>query len=265
MSTFARVLYQNLIKTQTALLTPSTEDAEYPATNLYNDNYSEVWRTTTSASQQTLVINMNAAVSVSAIALGNINFSSSATVKIQWNTSDSWGAPAGEETLNVSGLDGKRRCLYHELSATQTYQYWRLVITDTTLTEDFLELGELSLGIPVELFDNFDISNTKQLVRNNTELRTEYNQAYVYTRDYGFIFDLTWTNAYETTRDQLLALELAQDGSGTPFFFVFDPTVPAEAYYVRFNGPFNVSKIGFDRYNLACQFVEEFPGLTIPR
>lgn len=262
----AKLFYTNLIKNTPATLTPLTEATDYDADNLFSDNYSEVWRSTAAgASAQTIVADFGAAVSISACALGNVNIRSSATVKIQGHTSDSWGTPDVDETINVSALDGYRRNLYHDLASSYSKRYWRLSVTDNGNPDGFIEIGEWFLGVPITLTDNFAANNTRELVRGNVELRTEYNQAYVFARDYNWMFDLSWENCEVATRNQLRLLNYTLQGNATPFFLVLDPTVPAEAYYVRMQANLQENRVFYNRYNLRAQFLEETPGLIVPR
>lgn len=268
MGTFARLFYTNKLKTTPATLTPSSEATEYPASNLITDNYAEVWHSTEAgASALTIVADFGAAVTIDAVALGNINIRSTATVKIQGHTADSWGTPDVDETIDCSKLTATdfRRNLYHELASSASKRYWRISITDNGNPDGFIEVGEWYLGEFIELVDNFDSSNSRDLVRNNAKLRTEYEQAFVYDRDWGWMLEFTWSNVQEATRDQLRLLHQTVKGDAIPFFFVIDPTDPAEALFVRCASPLREGRIHYDAYNLSLALEEERPGLIVPK
>jgi hypothetical protein len=58
------------------------------------------------------------------------------------HTSDAWGAPAFGPVA-ITWAAGK---IDYYLSATQTYRYWRLSVTDAAQTDDYLRISELFLG-----------------------------------------------------------------------------------------------------------------------
>jgi hypothetical protein len=228
-------------------------------------NYAQTWRSTAAgASAEWIKANFGTATAVTGIALGNVNFRSTATIKIQANATDSWGSPSFDRTINCANLTGYTRNLYDEWGS-QSYKYWRISMLDDGNPDGFLEVGQWFLGSPITLNDNFDASYSRKIVRGNIELRTEYEQAYVYQRDYGWQFDLSWTNCQLTTVTQLRTMSLTLGGNAKPFFFVLDPTDPGEAYYVRIRGDVEENRVYYDRYNTKIELMEEMPGLSIPR
>lgn len=133
-----QILYDNHI--ENATITPSTENPEYDFDTALNDTrLSRVGRTT-SDTNQNIVFSFTGTVDVTYIALLTNNLTSGATVTIEANSSDSWGAPPVQETLTY--YDG-----YWVTSFTQeTYQYWRLTIDDSSNPDGYLELSYVFLG-----------------------------------------------------------------------------------------------------------------------
>lgn len=258
-----KLLYTNKI-TSSATLTASSEATDYPATNVYEENYAVPWRST-GVTSENIVCDFGAATTVDCIALGNINFQSTATVKIQGHTADSWATPDVDETITVTHLDGYTRSIYHDLTTAYSKRYWRISIADAGNSDGFLEIGSWFLGESITLDDNYDSSNTKTLVRNNIVHLTEYSQTYVYDRDWQWNFQLNWTNATETTRDALRLLHQTVRGPYQPFYLVLDDTSPADAYYVRLSSEYNESVVHYDRHSFGATFVEEAPGIIVPR
>ena len=260
-----KLLYTNKI-TSSATLTASSEATGYDVENVYEPNYSITWRSTAAgATAQTIVCDFGAATAVDCIALGNINFRSTATVKIQGHTADSWGTPDVDETITVTHLNGYRRTIYHDLGANYSKRYWRITVTDNGNPDGFIEIGHWALGSKVTLDDNFDSNHTKTLVRNSVTQQTEFNQVYVYDRDWQWTFDFSWTNANENTRDALELLHHTVKGNFQPFYLVVDDTSPADAYYVRLVNDYVETRIHYDVYSMRVTFVEEAPGLVVPR
>lgn len=266
METNVKLFYTNLIDTTPGTLTPSSEATEYPVENLFDNNYAVVWRSTAAgASAETIVCDFGSAKSIACVALGNINFRSTATVKIQGHTADSWGTPDVDETIVVTHLDGYVRSLYHDLASTYSKRYWRISVLDNGNPDGFIEIGEWFLGVSITLDDNYAAGNTKRLIRNNVKQITEFNQKFVYTRDWGWQFDLPWVNAQETTKEQLVAANQYLQGDATPFFLVLNDISPAEVYYVRMEGEVVENQVLLNVHSITLQFTEEMPGLIVPR
>lgn len=262
------VLYTSKLVTQSATLTASEENSEYPGSNAKDLNYSKTWRTTgADATPRRMVIDFGSAVAIDAIALLNINIQSTATVTFEAHTADSWGAPAhGPITITATGMDGIRRNIYHALPATQTYRYWRINITDNGNPNGFIEVGTIFMGMKVALSDMYTENPRKRTNRPNVEHRTEWDQAYVYKKNYGYVFDLSWENCEEDTAEELLALDRAVEGNAYPFVLVLDDTDPALAYYVRFPpGGLEDEQVKNNVHSVRSQFIEEKPGITVPR
>lgn len=264
-----RILNVNKIKTVQRLFTASSEDEDYPANNLQTDNYSQTWRTEDVATAYTVVQDFGAATECDTCFLGNVNLTSSATVKIQANASDSWGAPSVDETITVSGLglSPPHRNLYHELASAETYRYWRISISDTGNTNGFYEVGEWWLGsrTTLDATQQPEVEHREIYDRNNIEHVTEYLQKYVYSRADRRTFVLNFNKITKTTMNTLRALERAQDGSGLPFVFVLDTSAtPYEGFFVRIAGDVTVEQSAPTYYDIPLTLEEEAAGQSLP-
>lgn len=262
------LLYTDVIATESGSVVGSSENSSYVATNVVTSNYGNVWRSTAAgAGAQTLTVDLGSAQTIDAVGLGNINFRSTATVTIAAHTSDAWGGPDfGPEAITATGLDGIRRSLYHSLSSSTSKRYWQISITDNGNPDGFLEVGRWFMGEKVALTDSFDANITINHKFGSVELRTEYDQAYVFSRDRSVDLSLAWTNIQAATRSELLTLFRAVSQNGKPFFFVFDTTDPAEAYYVRMsNQGIQETKVDFNVYRFSLLLIEETPGLIVPK
>jgi hypothetical protein len=131
-----RVAYVNLV--DAADLTPLNEEPLFPVTNVQELPLSERWKTTTTTAQ--VVIDLGSALDVSCFALAGHNATASATATLEGNATDSWGAPSFSQAVTLADTT----MLF--LSATQTYRYWRLTITDGTNPDGYLQVGRIFLG-----------------------------------------------------------------------------------------------------------------------
>lgn len=130
-----------------ASVTPSSEHADWPAVNVRQpERPLLVWRTT-DVTEQTLVVDFGGTTSVSLVALLWANV---VTATLQWNPTDSWGAPAfdsGALALGVNPWNG-RWCLAYAPPAPRTERFLRLVLPAQTPVDGaaYFALGGLWAG-----------------------------------------------------------------------------------------------------------------------
>jgi len=87
----------------------------------------------------TITLTFSEAKNIKALAILDHNLSSAAVITLMGNTSDAWGAPAYSQVITHN--DDKIGCYLD-----QTYQYWRLQISDQLNSAGYIEIGELFLG-----------------------------------------------------------------------------------------------------------------------
>lgn len=211
-------LYNNHV--DSATLTASTADGSYPATNIQLEPTTKEWRTT-AATAQNLVLDLGSAKAVDHIflvgnALESLNFTS---ITIEANTSDSWGAPAYSSGAITSFPENK---LIVNTGSTQTYQYWRIVIEDSTGGATFTGFSNLFLGQSLTLTNNnisreWSLGDAKiadiKTGLHGQRFVTEYNNQKTFNVSYQLL-----------TKDELDSVETMFDfiGVGKPFYFVLD-------------------------------------------
>jgi hypothetical protein len=148
--------YANLI--DSATLTPSSQDPSFPVTNIQHRWITKTWRSVSSGGtlSANIVIDFTTPKSVRAFFLFPHNFSPQAVVKIQANTTDSWGSPAIDQTAVLGKI------IYYFWNTPQSYRFWRVVITDPNPVTTYLEIGRMFLGNYFE--PSINISNNYQLL-----------------------------------------------------------------------------------------------------
>ena len=139
-----RVLYNNWVKSATTI-TPLSENPNYLFTDAWQDTRLTRYARTVDDSSQTFIIDLGAARAVDYCAILDHNFSSGATIKIQGNATDSWGAPSVDITLTYAASN-----IYYKFSSTQTYRYWRLTVDDASNTDTYLQISKLWLSSYVQ-------------------------------------------------------------------------------------------------------------------
>lgn len=140
MSDYIKFVYTNLVDQDATIITPSTEDAFYPASNLKDPRTTKKFRTT--ATSGNVVFDFITVEEVDTIivrgdALLGRGFNS--TLTIEANATDSWGAPAYSTTLS---FDDNFNIGSKVLASSETYRFWRVSGSGSS----FLELSNICLG-----------------------------------------------------------------------------------------------------------------------
>jgi hypothetical protein len=155
-----RLLYNNVWKAATTILTASSAELNLPVTNTQKRASGRRWRSTSIVTDQTIVADLGAAdIPAQAFFIRGNNFTSAAVVKIQGNDSDSWDAPAFEATL--SPVDNNMMGVFFD---EQTFQYWRLLISDAANPDLYVEVGPIFLGSYFQPAVNYKIAGGQRTV-----------------------------------------------------------------------------------------------------
>jgi len=132
-----RMIYNDLWNDGT--VTPSSAQPGYAGANTQNRFTIKAWRTTADADEN-IVLDYGSAVSADGVAIIGHNLTASATINLQGNATDSWGAPSIDETLTSrSGV------ILHWFTSG-SYRYWRVRIQDPTNPDTYLQVGRIILG-----------------------------------------------------------------------------------------------------------------------
>lgn len=264
-------LYNNKLISVQASLTAGSESASYPKENVYDFNAAKPWRTANASSAYTLSNDFGAATTIDTLGLANVNFTSSCTLKVQASDLSDFSVLNLDDTINVSGLglDPAYSNIYHKCSSSQTRRYWRISINDTTNPEGYYEVGEMFLGQRVTLGTGQDFQTAFQSVFSDPNIvhQTEFLQDWAYIIDVDDVRNITieFSEINSTTRDSLRKLKRYVKSSGYPFFFCpNDTTAPAEAFFVRLNGDFELVQANPRTYTIRLNMRELARGQTLP-
>lgn len=188
-----RWLFDN--KIENATISVLTENPDYPFNTALKDSRLSRYGRTLDISDQTIVFDLGAAYDVSYIVIFGHNITSSATVKIQANSSDSWTTPPVDETITVADV-----MIYH-FSTDETYRYWRLYIDDDSNTDGYIQIAKVFIGDYLQLpymSKSKDVTTTS----NSTSSDSESGQSYMNigldykaeTITFPFVSDAQYTN-----------------------------------------------------------------------
>lgn len=118
----------------------SEESAAYPASNLQTSRLSKVWRSNGGLTNVDITIDLVIARSVDIIGLSNHNFGAGVSIDVAAGTTSG----VSDYATTITYREGSAFVI---LPASQSYQFWRIRITDGANTDGFLEAGYLVLGL----------------------------------------------------------------------------------------------------------------------
>ena len=151
----------------------------------------------------TFIIDLETAKAITGLVIYDHNISVDATITLQGNASDSWGAPSFEEVVTYNA----DKLLFYIDS--ETYRYWRVVISDETNSDSYIQIGELFLGEYFEPVSNFSYSGGSReiesiITRNKSQYGREFKRFFNNQRSFDYDFNyITDTDDFVTMFDSL--------------------------------------------------------------
>ena len=229
-----KIFYDN--KTDSATLTASTENADFPVSNLQNFIPSKVWKTGIQETDEYIVFDLLTAQTVTACIIYNHNFDETETaIKVQGNSSNSWGSPAIDETLTYAPTT-----LFKAFTGG-SYRYWRVTFTKANTT-DVKSIGRVFLGDCIEAEVDFDGYALAVNDLSNAE-RAIGGQIYTEQKEQFRNLDLSLTGKDNATKEAVETM-YETNGKHTPVFVqVMDSSPLNEVLYMRLtdNQAFKIS------------------------
>jgi len=149
-----RFLHDNEIDKYTP--TVSSEQGNFPAENVQDTQLIMTWRTN-SLTGQYLKIDAGEGKTITATCAAIVahNLTSSATIKIQANATDSWGGtPSVDESFSYDAA------IMVRFFTSAAYRFWRFYFDDATNPDAYIEIGRLVLCVYYQL-DEFPSGDLK--------------------------------------------------------------------------------------------------------
>lgn len=240
-----RIYPTNLIDAAGVDITPVTEETAMPASHLANAQRTLLYRCLATVAGEAVVFDLGSAQAADALILLDHTILNTATITLQANSADSWGAPAF-----TSAVTWQASWILHSF-ASQTYRYWRLTVTKASAATQF-DIGRLFLGAVVSPADPPDFDGLdRQILDLSTSQRSISGQLYCDPRSQARRLELDFTWIRDAQKAQFLAA--AEDlGTHTPFFVRVDETASdelTEPIYVRLREVPRFKLAGFDGAN----------------
>lgn len=209
-----RLFYNNVIDADGVILTPTTYDSAYPADLLANEQRSYGWKTGDTQAAENVVINLGSAQAVtSVILLDHDLLNTDSLIKLEGNSSDTWGAPPVSETLTwAAGIISKT-------FNSATYQYWRLSFTKASAGAQRM-IGRMFLGTYYSTTEGVGNVKIKPVDLSQSQ-RSEGGQKWSDAQDCYRMYDIDFDAMSNSQLDSLITfVDLV--GTFKSFFFQID-------------------------------------------
>lgn len=167
-----RFLSNNLI--DAATLTASTENAQFPVSNINVNFRTKTYRSTSNSDN--IVIDFGTAESCDHFAIVDNwqNGFGVTAITIEANATDSWGSPAFTTTATLDNTFGVS---IKAFSSAQSYRFWRIVMTSTL---GYCEVANMFLGTADTVVTNGLGYNWTYLNKDLSSVSTSrYGQKYI--------------------------------------------------------------------------------------
>jgi hypothetical protein len=191
-----RVAYDNFIDDLTATsLTCLSENVNYPLVNVQDQRLSMEWHSLTPTAQ-TITIDLGSAMSISTAALLSHNFTSSVSVTIEGNTTNSWPGATSKTIIYNAGI-------MLNFFTPVSYQYWQFTISDPTNTLGYVSLGRLWLGDYITIDPSSEVDFTVTKKRSDRVIHGRGQQKFASIGTDWREFKLSFPNSNYTMVDQI--------------------------------------------------------------
>ena len=238
--------------TSSSFATPTTTiassaNASYPAANItLTTRPQRRWKATDVTTSTYVGLDLGAATVVVAVLIDNINV---ASVKVQFHTADSWGAPAvdsGALTVSADARDGRYK-LYYEPVAVN-HRYMRVVSNTTSVTDDdtVMSVGGITL-VTAKTEWSQNLQPTERPERRtlggiDDSVALAVGSRYAVLTLSGQII--------ETGQESTMMNLLGPAGEHTPLVYYENNAVTSRAYLCRRVGPVSFTQPGPNHFQL---------------
>lgn len=228
-----RFYWQNWF--DSATVTASSEASGYEVSKLQNRWATWDWHSTAAdTAGEWLKADLGSAQPVKSIILENMNLRAGATVTLEGNASDAWGAPSYSLGITITAAMVAAKRIVVTLPAARAYQWWRLTMADAGNADGYLAASRMYLGPCFEPGLRFGPQPTQVRGSGSEVSYSGGGQATAVKRAKYWTYDLPITilgqadaNAYADMDDEC--------GIDTPLWVCFDSTdEPTNAVYVHF-------------------------------
>jgi hypothetical protein len=216
-----KLMNTNYCTEDATVITASSENTNFPASNLKHPFRSKRWRSTASTSES-VVFDLVTTEAVDSVVIlwpkeDGIRLSDSAVVKIQANATNVWTSPAVNQTLTINDV---YMVASHYFSTDQSYRYWRVVVQDPGNAYGCVELGVVWIGKSLAI-DNAQNGFKAALTDLSKSSKTDFG--HVYVDQYPQLMQIDFSYQYlDYSVVQILEDAYRQNGNSKPVMLVLD-------------------------------------------
>lgn len=153
-----KLAYSNLVDASTTVITSNSEETSLPDDNVQTFWKTKVWRATGDAAEW-IKFDFASAQAVWIVAIVGHNFSSGATVTLELNAADAWGAPTVSQVIAYHA-----DIMIYVFTSAQSYRWARITIADGSNPDTYVECGRIFLGGYLSPERNFTNGWTKNRI-----------------------------------------------------------------------------------------------------
>ena len=253
----ARLLY-NLDAWDAATVTGSSQaNTALAASNVLHDHVAKPWRTTGKASEN-IVFDLGSAKQITVFSMFTFNLTSSATVTLQANASNSWGSPSYSQALTMATNADSEVLERVVFFLSQTYRYWRVTLADAGNSDSYLQIGRIAAGTYYEAGRNIDQGFSIVTVDPSEGDRTPGRQTFYRARKRFRRASVAFRLQDQTQTDKLSAV-MDKVGNSKPIVLALDPTSrpTKDSMYCYLVTPISQTHQFIGNYSTAALVFEE--------
>lgn len=247
-----RLLTTNLCTETATTVSASTSDASFPVSNLQHPFRSKRWRST-GCSSESVVFDVQTIEDVDSVVIlwpkeDGIRLTSSAVIKIQANATNVWTSPAVDQVVTINN---DYSVASHFFSTTQSYRYWRVLVTDPTNPWGYIEIGQVWIGKSLSV-QNAENGFRFSLIDRSKSVETEFGHKY--TDEYPISSVLQVSYKYLDYEEiQIIENAFRTNGTRKPVLIAVDPeeAVFDKDHFLVYGTMSNKITVNHIRYSFA--------------
>jgi len=241
-----------------ATITASTQNAQYPATNLLDSRRTKTYRSVSNS--DTIVIDFGTAESIDHFAIVDNwqNGFGITAITIEANGTDTWGSPAFTTTATLDTTFGVS---VKAFASAQSYRFWRIVLTSTL---GYCEIANMYLGTATDIASN-GVGYNWEYSNNDLSRQSVNRYGQKFIDDIGSQKSLSNLQFQVMDKDEIDSILSVYDNNRTvkPFFIYLD--LETDSLFNnddRFNGFYYFSEtpvfsnISSGYYNTSLNLIE---------
>jgi len=222
-----RILDYNFAFDPKVTVTATSEDVNFPLSNLSRFSRARVWRSSGIASVERITFDLKTTEDIDSFAMlfnpmpgEGVKFSDAAVITLQASATNSWTSPAVSVVLSIDETYG---VITHFFATAQSYRYWSIKIEDATNAYGYLEISKIFLSASTQLGQAPEIGFQDTIVDQSKISETAYGHRYsdIYPNRRSFEFNYAAMTAADIETLQAI---YARVGAVTPVAVALDPT-----------------------------------------